>query len=581
MQSLNDQLEPHQIATDDFVRRFALRTHNLMWLLGAGASAAAGVPTAIDMSWEFKQLLYTSQRNVSPQAVADLSNPSVRATLQAHVDAIDHLPPQGAPDEYAALFEEAYPAEADRRTFLHAKITGAKPSYGQLALATLMHAKRTRVTWTTNFDTLITDSCAKVFDTTAALTTVSLDSPDLAVQAFQDEQWPLEIKLHGDFRSRRLKNTNDELRHQDQILRQLLITSCQRFGLIVVGFSGRDESVMDALATAAESSGSFPAGLFWLHRGEDPPSERVIELLNQANHHTPKAFLIHIDNFDETLRDLIAPINDIDTTCLDAFSMERRHWSPAPRIRGRRSWPVVRLNALHVLHSPSVCRRIVCDIGGSSEVRGAIEQAEVDVIAVRSRGGVLAFGADSETRIAFEPHIITDFDLYTFNLHRQQYESSERWLLRQGLTRALTHERHLDVFRQRGAVLLAPSDPDNDCWESLKQLVGPIIGCVTNCQELTWREGISVRLDWANDRLWMLFDPCTVFDDISNNNKAIAADFARTRFANRYNRTLNSLFGFWSEHLAQNGKEMRALGISDGIDAIYRLSKVTCFSRRA
>lgn len=27
----------------------------LMWLLGAGASASAGVPTAWDMIWEFKQ----------------------------------------------------------------------------------------------------------------------------------------------------------------------------------------------------------------------------------------------------------------------------------------------------------------------------------------------------------------------------------------------------------------------------------------------------------------------------------------------------------------------------------------------
>lgn len=40
------------VAADDFARRFSMRKGGLMWLLGAGASAAAGVPTAWDMIWE-------------------------------------------------------------------------------------------------------------------------------------------------------------------------------------------------------------------------------------------------------------------------------------------------------------------------------------------------------------------------------------------------------------------------------------------------------------------------------------------------------------------------------------------------
>jgi hypothetical protein len=101
-----------------------------MWLLGAGASASAGIPTARDMVWEFKQLLFVSQRRISPQAVADLSNPAIRAQLQAHIDASEYLPGSGAADEYAALFEAVYPAETDRRAYLDSKMAGAKPSYG-------------------------------------------------------------------------------------------------------------------------------------------------------------------------------------------------------------------------------------------------------------------------------------------------------------------------------------------------------------------------------------------------------------------------------------------------------------------
>ena len=43
------------IEADDFARRFSMPAGGLMWLLGAGASAAAGIPTAWDMIWQFKQ----------------------------------------------------------------------------------------------------------------------------------------------------------------------------------------------------------------------------------------------------------------------------------------------------------------------------------------------------------------------------------------------------------------------------------------------------------------------------------------------------------------------------------------------
>lgn len=65
----------------------------------------------------------------------------------------------------------------------------------------------------------------------------------MAEQAFQGSRWPLEVKLHGDFRSRRLKNTPDELRKQDERLLRVLIDSCHTSGLIVVGYSGRDDSI--------------------------------------------------------------------------------------------------------------------------------------------------------------------------------------------------------------------------------------------------------------------------------------------------------------------------------------------------
>ena len=570
-----------QIGADDFARRFSLRAANLMWLLGAGASAAAGVPTAGDMVWEFKQQLFISQRRVSPQAVADLSSPGIRAQLQAHIDSSENLPPRDAPDEYGALFEAVYPAEVDRRAYLNAKVAGAKPSYGHLALATLMRAQLTRLVWTTNVDPLVADACAKVYDATGPLTTVALDNPDLAAQCIGEGRWPVEVKLHGDFRSRRLKNTNDELRHQDVRLRQILVDSCRRFGLVVAGYSGRDDSVMGALEEALERTGAFPAGLFWLHRGEEPPLPRVIQLLTHAVVAGAEAALVMVDNFDEALRDLVRLVKGIDTTVLDTFAVERSRWSGAPYPGGRRGWPVVRLNALPVVQTPSVCRRVVCQIGGYAEVRDAVEQAGVDMLVARTHAAVLAFGADADVRAAFEAYRITEFDLHTIETKRLRYESGERGLLRDALTHAIVRQHSLDVIRRRNTDLLAPANPQDASWAPLRRLVGTLSGAMTGHPELRWREGVGTRLDWADDRLWLLFEPLTVFDGITDDNKGAAADFARERTVKRYNRQLNELIAFWAAMLAGDGGDLRALGVGDGVDATFRLSSDTGFSRRA
>ncbi|ABQ28185.1 SIR2 family protein [Geotalea uraniireducens] len=568
------------IEADDFARRFSLRAGNLMWLLGAGASASAGIPTAGDMVWEFKQQLFISQRRVSHQSMADLSNPTIRAQLQAYVDSSGSLPSPGSPDEYAALFEAVYPAESDRRAYLDAKMGGAKLSYGHLALASLMHAQLTRLVWTTNFDPLVADACAKVYDGTGPLTTVALEAPDLAAQCIGGGRWPIEVKLHGDFRSRRLKNTGDELRYQDQRLRQLLVDSCKRFGLVVVGYSGRDDSIMDALEEVLEQNGAYPSGLFWLHRGEDPPLARVEQLLARAKQAGVESALIRVQNFDEAMRDLVRMVKSIDTTILDTFAAERRRWSSAPPPGGKRGWPVVRLNAIPVVQIPTVCRRVVCEIGGHAEAREAVKQAGVDVLVARTRAGVLAFGADGDVRAAFGGYNITDFDLHTIDNKRLRYDSGERGLLRSALTRALERHHRLDATRRRSADLLAPSDPRESVWAPLKQLVGSLNGTVSGFPGLHWREGIGTRLDWADERLWLLIEPRTVFDGINDENKAAAADFARERTVKRYNKQLNDLIVFWAD-LLSGGGDLRALDIGGGVDAVFSLSNITGFSRRA
>lgn len=98
-----------------FLRLFQLRGAQIMWFLGAGASRAAGIKTAGDMIWDFKQRLYRSQRKLPPSAITDIGEPAVQRKLQAHFDAIGGFPAAGSETEYSAYFEATYHSPKDRR----------------------------------------------------------------------------------------------------------------------------------------------------------------------------------------------------------------------------------------------------------------------------------------------------------------------------------------------------------------------------------------------------------------------------------------------------------------------------------
>ena len=560
------------VGQDDFARRFSVRGANLMWLLGAGASNAAGLPTAHDLVIEFKRMLYVSQsgRTVRP---GDLAEPAIRNRIEAHVESLE-LPESGAADEYAAYFEAAFPDEADRARFIDGQLVGAKPSYGHMALASLMSAELCRLVWTTNFDTLVADACANVFGTTASLTTATLDAPDFARHAIAADRWPLEVKLHGDFRSHRLKNTTEELRRQDGELRRMLVDCTARFGLVVVGYSGRDESVMSALEEGLAKEKPFPSGLFWLQRDGDTPAARVEKLLNRALDVGVDAALVEIENFDEAIRGLVNLCDEVDEEVLSRFALDRRHWSPAPRSPGRGTWPVVRLNALPVLEAPTHCRRVECEIGGTAEVREAAKYASV--IAVRSRVGVLAFGSDVEVRRAFEPCGVTEFDLHALD----PGSPNERGLLHDAVRAALIRGGGLAAVPDNRRALV-PAQPRDPCWNPLRKMVKTLGGELGPDGELRWHEGISTRLEWSGDRLWLVFNPRTVFEGVTDDNKAVAADFSRERTVRRYNRQLNGLLDFWSGYLGEAQEDLRAFGIGDGVDAAYRIGTTTAFSWRS
>lgn len=565
----------------EFCGRFEHRHATLMWLLGAGASASAGIPTAWDMIWEFKQKLFVNSGQGSVDLVRDVGDTIVQQLLQSFIDGGSQGPIAGSTMEYAELFERLYPSEVDRRSYIDSKVQGAKPSFGHIALASLMAADAARVVWTTNFDKLVDDACASVFGTTGKLTTAALEAAGVAKSAFHEERWPVQIKMHGDFQSRRLKNTNDELREQDGTVRQLLLDACSRYGLVVVGYSGRDDSVMEALTEAAEGTSAFPAGLYWFVRGHGQQFEAVHQLIDSASNRGVEAFLVEVPSFDEAMRTIVTTIPTLDRDAIDKYGMARARRSAVPVIGGANAFPVLRLNAIEVVEAPRQCRRVQCEIGGYAEIRQAMEEADTHFLFGRNRQGVVAFGRDEDIRNVLSPHGVTAFDILSIDVESMRDHWAEFGLLSDALFSAIARHRSLEAVHTRTQTLLAPANTSDPVWKPLAKIVGTLAGAVSDCPDLKWREGVACRLCKVRKKLFLQLDSKIVFDGITDDNRFVASDFARERTFNRYNKTLNDLIDLWSKLLAGDGTTMQALGIGDGIDASFQLRPTNAYSSRA
>lgn len=535
------------------------------------------------MTWEFKRAIYCAEQHVSASAASDLGDAILRMRIQRYLDSTRKFPPAGSPEEYAAYFEAAYPSEADRRRYVDRIVSGASPSYGHLVLAALMSLGSVRLVWTPNFDRMVEDAALPLLGSSGRLAVATLDTAEIAEQAMNEGRWPLLVKLHGDFQSRRLKNTSEELRAQDVRVRQALVEGCKRYGLAVVGYSGRDDSIMDALEEGIHGGRGYPFGFFWFHRPETQPLPRVGRLVELATASGVEASVIEVETFDELMGDTLLLIPDIPAPAKQYLDVRARRVSEAPMRAQQGVWPVIRLNALPLLSWPSVCRRVVCEIGGAREVRQAITDAQADLVAARRDVGVIAFGSDAEIRRAFEQYNITNLDIHSIEPIRLQRDTAELGLLYDALCRALMRERPLVWLRGREHFLIIDAQRESEgIFSDLRATAGAISGIVPETS-LRWVEGIRVRLEYKLERLWLVIVPSIWAEKpVDDNAFTISREFIRDRQASRFNQQWNQLLEAWVGIITSGdpATEVRAFGTGDGIDAVFSIGSTTAFSRR-
>jgi len=341
-----------------FARAWAVQPARFAWLLGAGASAAAGVPTAARVMDDLLVRMYAGDFNVVRQSI-DADDPAILARIRAHYDGVNGLPKFGTPSDYSAVFEKAMPDEATRIAYLRQLFSECTPCYGQRVLGATITTGLTDLVLTTNFDSLIqmaaTEAYASAGRVKRMLTVSGLQSTGRASTAISNSQWPALVKLHGDFQESKLKNLSSELQSQDQTYRQFVIDASRRFGLAVAGYSGRDQSVMDMLRIASEQPNAWPAGLWWLVRDPTHLSKSVLTVLDSASKAGVAVWVVHAENFDETMG-MLADQADLEPSVRAYVNGLRPRGvvSDVPLPTGYTDdFPVLRLNALPIVSAPT------------------------------------------------------------------------------------------------------------------------------------------------------------------------------------------------------------------------------------
>jgi hypothetical protein len=389
------------VTLEQFSTTWAVQRARFAWLLGAGASASAGVPLASSIRDRLLFDRYAAVHKLVRQNL-DETDPALLERVHTFFNDANGMPPLGSTGDYSAAFELCLPEPSARKALLQNLFEGVKPGFAQRVFGGLIVSGAIDLVITTNFDRLVTQSFAEAQragtdlnqDLGWDLNVAGLDSSPRATTALQNRQWPLLLNLHGDFREKRLMNTDDELRTQEDALRRFVVDASRQFGLVVSGYSGRDESVMDMLIEAATVPDGWPHGIWWLTRPGETPAPGVKALLRAAAARNVSTALVVAPSFDETMTALSRQVT-VDDAMREYFNRlhPKPRSVPAALPTSRKSWPVLRFNALQLLEaSVTVTRVVIPSAWRRDEVRRALDPRKEWPIVVSGPGEVLCLG---------------------------------------------------------------------------------------------------------------------------------------------------------------------------------------------
>jgi hypothetical protein len=284
------------LPVDVLVRSISVnRDTSHAFFLGAGASIAAGIPGVETCIWEWKRDIYLTNHPGANGSLRDVSLPETRQTIQTWLNQQSGYPAPGSCGEYGFYVEQCYPIPADRRQYFQNLAEQAEPTVGHHLLCLLAEAEVVKSVWTTNFDNLVLRAAAASHITPIEVT---LDTA-ARIQRQPRRGELLHVSLHGEYRYDALKNTDAEVQEQDQLLRDALVKQLADHTLIISGYSGRDDCIMETLKAAYVQT--CMGRLYWCGYQAERPTSQIEDLLLTAREHGCTAYYVPTEGFDELL----------------------------------------------------------------------------------------------------------------------------------------------------------------------------------------------------------------------------------------------------------------------------------------
>jgi O-acetyl-ADP-ribose deacetylase (regulator of RNase III)/NAD-dependent SIR2 family protein deacetylase len=252
------------ISRADVVRQIVQNKGSFAAWVGAGCSAEAGIKTGRQICESIREEL---TKNKLPASVEEWTNRELHWNDPRR--------------RYSTCLKRHAPAADQRVEYFRSLLKDKAPAFSHQALALLMSARMLKRTcFTTNFDKLIEVAFAQQGYTEFQVIRNESETPFWRQDGY-DKSFIL--KLHGDYDAFNIQNTLDETIRIQGELSKVAGNALRSSGLIVLGASGFEDSVIrffNDVIDADPSERKLSLGLYWavnISAGEDVDDEARIE----------------------------------------------------------------------------------------------------------------------------------------------------------------------------------------------------------------------------------------------------------------------------------------------------------------
>ena len=290
------QLKHKKRNITDLARHLKNRTDeesNYILFLGAGASVTSGIRTGNKLVELWKKEIYEGEKNND----SDYLKEDIEEWVKKQIQWYDEN------NAYSSLFEKRFDLPAQRRNFIESEVINKTPFIGYAYLVKLVNNGFINTIMTTNFDDLLNEAFYHYGGKNNRPILCAHDSTISSINI--NSKRPKLIKLHGDYLYDNIKSSLRETESLETNIKNKFIEFSKNKGLIVIGYSGCDRSIMDTLNFLLSNEEYLKHGVYWCIRKGDKISLNLKKLLWKD-----KVYFIEIEGFDELMSELNFKIND-------------------------------------------------------------------------------------------------------------------------------------------------------------------------------------------------------------------------------------------------------------------------------